>query len=543
MRKERSGQVSGEPTEQGNPEHDNSHASEGARHPERRLTPGVVLDHGRYRLLAHVGEDPRCNAQLWRAKDGVLGRDVALTILVGDRADAEVASNARRSLERAMHASTFNHVGVARILDVVNSSPGDPDGVLGIVIAEWTHGTDLLDLVSDGPMPPGTAARLLQPLAAAVEAAHHAGLVLGTDHPQRVRVTADGEVRMAFPGPLPNATSSDDVRGLGAVLYLLLTGRWALSGAPDGTTGAPTGPDGTIVAPRTLRPAVPLELSTVAVRALGSPESHGTTGGVRTGAAVLRVLEQHATAEATTMQAVPAGSSPRDNDVWSHEDPAPDAAKRRKLAISVGVLTLATLLVLGGITASLVGVFTGSGGTSGPSVVLEPDQQGRTSKNQAQNQAQPRPRPPKPVVVTESDVFVTEQDRDNRAEVGHVHDGDTGTHWNTDGYNAQLGSGFKSGVGVLLTLKQPTKVTEVVVNSPSADTHVEVRAAGSSSPSLSNAKVIGQGDLKAGKTRIGVKSPESTKHVLLWITKLSPGDRYSSQIDEVRVLGRTGGAG
>lgn len=139
--------MTSKPTEQVAPERDEIAGSEGSK--EQGLTPGSVLDHGRYRLLAKVGTDPRCDAQLWRAKDGVLGRDVALTILVGDRADSEASGNARRTLERAMHASTFNHVGVARVLDVVTQSPGDPQGVLGVVIAEWTHGTDLLDLVAD----------------------------------------------------------------------------------------------------------------------------------------------------------------------------------------------------------------------------------------------------------------------------------------------------------------------------------------------------------------------------------------------------------
>src|SRR5690606_40118279 len=59
-----------------------------------------------------------------------------------------------------------------------------------------------------------------------------------------------GEIRMAFPGPIASATSSDDVRGLGAVLYLLLTGRWALEGGPEGATPAPIGQDGSVVPPR-----------------------------------------------------------------------------------------------------------------------------------------------------------------------------------------------------------------------------------------------------------------------------------------------------
>ncbi|MDR7302030.1 protein kinase family protein [Haloactinomyces albus] len=524
--------MSGKPTEQVSPGDDKAAGGDGSH--DQGLVPGAVLDHGRYRLLTQVGADTRCHARLWRAKDGVLGRDVALTILVGDRADADQAANARRSLERAMHASTFNHVGVARVLDVVTQSPGDPECVLGIVIAEWTRGTDLLELTTEGSLSSGTAAALLQPLAAAVEAAHHAGLVLGADHPQRIRVTPEGEIRMAFPGPLPHASSGEDVRGLGATLYLLLTGYWALPGGPESVPQAPTDADGALVLPRTLRPTVPLELSTVAVRALGSPESTGTTGGVRTGAAVLRVLEQYANAESTStvMQPAPAGSDTRENEVWHTEDPKPDSSRRRKLTIGVTVLTVATLVVLGWVTAGLVGLFAGPTGSSGPSVVLQPD-----STDKQRQPAQPPPARPEPVAITEADVFVTEQDRDNREEVGLVHDGDPATHWNTDSYNGQLGTGFKNGIGLLLTLEKPTTITEVAIDSPSQGTRVEIRAASSTSPTLESSKVIGTGTVQAATTRIPVKAAEPTSHVLVWITKLSQDDRYSSRIDEITVTG------
>lgn len=271
----------------------------------------------------------------------------------------------------------------------------------------------------------------------------------------------------------------------------------------------------------------------MAVRALGSPDSTGTTGGVRTGAAVLRVLEQHASVEVSTatMQAVPANSDTRDNEVWSTQDPAPDQGKRKKLMLSFGVLAVAALLVVGWITASVIGMFTGPTNTRPPLVV---------GQNEGTSEQRPTPSAarPKPVAVTKADVFVTEQNRDNRADAKLVVDGNPGTHWNTDGYNDQLGNGFKNGIGLLLTLQRPTEVTEVSIASPSPGTHVEIRAASGANPSLQSSKVIGQGDLRAGTTRIPVKASEPTSHVLVWITKLARNGRYSSQVDEVTVTGK-----
>src|SRR2546423_9501157 len=88
------------------------------------LAPGGVVGDGRYRLLAQFGIDERARAHLWRARDGQLRRDVALTLLVGDPADAEPAPLARKTFEPAAHPAKSDHDGVAPDLSVFSLVSG-----------------------------------------------------------------------------------------------------------------------------------------------------------------------------------------------------------------------------------------------------------------------------------------------------------------------------------------------------------------------------------------------------------------------------------
>ena len=505
------------------------------------LAPGSVVGDGRYRLLAQFGIDERAGAHLWRARDGQLRRDVALTLLVGDPADAESARNARRTLERAAHAAKFTHDGVARVLDVLSLGSGitSGEGLLGVVVTEWTKGTDLIDLVADHPVAPLTAARMVQKLAEAVERAHHAGLVLGLDHPQRLRLTSDGTLRLAFPGPLPDATLRDDVKAIGAVLYLLLTGRWALPGGPAAIPAAPHAPNGRLVPPRSLQPSVPAELSSLAVRTI----EDGGHGGIRTSAAILRALELAAEAEERTQLINAQGPKPDDDGtIWTTKKPVKDKARRRKLALGVTVLVVAAVGILAWLGMLAISFLQDSPSAGGPAInVAAPSttaapppasSEAPPPATQQQGQAQIGAA----VAPSGMTVYNPDGDGDNTSRAKNTMDGDPGTIWRTDQYNQQFPT-IKKGVGLIAEFDNPINLAKVTIAANSPGTVVEIRVADSEDPQLSDTRVVGNATLNGQTTEVTLAQPQQARYVIVWITQLSKtGSKYQSQIGEVTYL-------
>ncbi|OLR91048.1 protein kinase family protein [Actinokineospora bangkokensis] len=507
--------------------------SPGLRARDGFLVPGGVVGDGRYRLLAQFGTDARAHAELWRAQDGQLRRDVALTLLLGDPDDGAAATAARRTLERAAHSSRVTHPGQARILDVLSPGGGisHGEGLLGMVVADWSQGTDLVDVIAEHPLPPATAARLLEPLAQAVELAHHSGLVLGVDHPQRVRVSPDGTLRLAFPGPLPDAGLQDDVRGLGAILYLLLTGRWPLPGGPAGIPAAPTLQDGRVVPPRSMFGYIPHDLSAAAVRSLADD----ATGGIRTSAGLLRVLERaKALPDATqTISAVTDDEDYEDEDgtVWTTRRPSNDRAKRRKLAIGVTALAVATVAVLAWLGTQLIGFLGDDGPAAGGPVAVAP------APGSTANNAPAPPQPGQPIAAASVAVFNVKGTADNARRASRAVDGDTSTSWKTDSYKQQFPV-LKPGVGLMASFAESVSFAEVSIDSPSPGTVVEIRTAPSEKPSLDETKVIGKATLSAGTTKLQLDSAEPTQHLLVWITALGEGN--TTELTEVTFVRAAG---
>ncbi|MCW2722591.1 protein kinase family protein [Pseudonocardia sp.] len=501
----------------------------------------------RYRLRTRVGSDTAAGAEFWRAEDTVLQRDVALTILrrlapeagaLGGDSDPTGTARAGEMVVRALRSGSFEHSGCARLLDVLSpGASGMPDDVLGAAVTEWVPGRSLAETVADGLLKPLAAARAVAPLAAAAQAAHRHGLVLGCDHPQRVRITPDGHAQLCFALPRPDLTPTDDVRGLGSVLYTLLTSRWPLSGADAARAGlaaADRTAAGLPVAPSLQRPGVPVELDTLAI---GTLSPVGTTGHVHTAAAVHRLLSE-VVAEDDRVALFPPvhdGVPSAPGDVWQDGHRVvhrADPRRRRKLVIGVAALAVAALLVLGYVGVQVSSMFSDSGG---PVIVVGNDV-GAAANPPAEGSV--------PVggvaAVANVDVYDMSGDSDNAGRVARVIDGDPKTNWRTYQYKQQFPA-LKPGVGIMFSFASAVQLSSLSITSPSDGTVVQVRSAPTPDAAFDDTTQITEATLQNGTTDVSLAGSQPVTHVLLWISKLAQGDGgYVSEIDEVQ-FHRAGG--
>jgi serine/threonine-protein kinase len=200
----------------------------------------------RYRLDDRIAAGGM--GEVWQATDTVLGRDVAVKTLKGDRASDPSFQNRFQHEARAM--AVLHHPGVADVYDYGQTSDG---GDAYIVMAR-VRGEPLNQLIATrGRLTPVETMSIVAQAARALEAAHQAGIVHRDVKPSNLIVQPDGTVVLVDFGVARSAQSAAltgakevvgtalyiapeqvskqttgppaDVYALGAVAYHCLTGQ------------------------------------------------------------------------------------------------------------------------------------------------------------------------------------------------------------------------------------------------------------------------------------------------------------------------------
>jgi putative peptidoglycan lipid II flippase len=396
------------------------------------------------------------------------------------------------------------------------------------------------------PSPLGVADAVLS-LAETADVVHGAGLALSIDHPDRIRVSVDRRVVLAFPATMPNTTPQDDLRGIGAVMYGLLVNRWPLPGEVATKDWARVAVDGQgrIQEPAVLNPRVPFLISSTAAGLVRDGD------GIRSAKTISTLLREasddaknYAAPSATRELLVPAapGCYAGFRNFGPHEKL--EYARRQLVKTCLGIAAAVALVVLmtfANTIDRIVGTFDTDATMNANKLGLQTTSPTRSTSPMSASPvplAAPPPGPqPRTVKPLKASVFSPGGAPDSPNSAGLAIDGDPATAWSTDTYvDAVPFPKFKDGVGLLLQLPEPTVLSAVAIDLDSTGTVAQIRSSASATPAklTDTAELSPPTPLVPGHNVIPVNTSTPTTFVLVWISTLgTTGGKSHSDISEV----------
>lgn len=505
--------------------------------PQPATDAGPAVLAGRYELHTRIAIGGM--ATVWRAVDDVLAREVAVKVLHEHLAADEAFRE--RFRREAVSAAKLTHPNVVGLYDTGR------DGDHTFLVMELVEGPTLKDLLADGPLPVGQAARVGVQVARALAYAHARGLVHRDVKPANILITADGTVKVTDFG-IAKADQADDltstgtvlgtaayvapeqIRGetvtgaadqysLGVVLYEALTGEQPFQGdSPLATAAQRLEHDPRPV--RDLRPQVPRGLDGALQRAVAREpgDRHPDL------AAFADALAHHADIESGDEMAVSTEPPPDAGGDRTPASPAdagaaPAPARRR---LRRALAALAAVGVVG------VGLWV----TVDVGDVVDGLPFGAQSEEAE---------PVTPANVTIYDPQGTGSEREG--DLPNLLDGDAETTWRTQHYEGAAFGGLKEGVGFVIELEQAAYVEEVLLRSTFDGVDVELRAAEGIAPEPDDWRTLDR--VEDGSDVITLEPVESvrTEHLLVWITGELPASplsrgRFAAEFSQVAVMAR-----
>jgi hypothetical protein len=504
--------------------------------------PGTRLG-GRYRLEDRLAAAGGWSA--WKAIDEILARPVSvITFASGFPRLQQVVTAARA-------ASRLTDTRLTQVFDVEDSWDH------AYIVLEWPVGDTLADLLAAGRLDPAAGTRIVAETAAAISGAHAAGLAHLCLQPEAVRWTAGGGLKITGLGidaALAGITADDpelaDARGLGGLLYAVLTGKWPGPDHPE----LPPAPlaDGRPIRPRQVRAGIPAALDEITSRALdlGGSDREPFTSPAELSDALTAVIPP---------VPIPPAERARPAQRWdqpgrdSYRDDSFDLAPRRTAArpggtnprggqrrspARVAAAAALAVVVVAGLSAAAVYVLhspaasNSHGGRNGP------------SPSQSAVQAQIL----KPVSAHGFDALRTPTEDptdENTYLAGNLIDNNP-AGWETQQYYGSPYFGnLKSGSGLLLDMGRPVKISSVTITfgtEPGAN--VELKIGNSSARSAANEEsmaTVASRQNVSGSQTFTISRPVLGQYLVVWFTKLPPlahaHGKYMAQIFTIIVRG------
>lgn len=498
------------------------------------MSPQIETIAGRYLLETKISQGGM--ATVWRARDNVLARPVAIKILHPHHSeDREFLERFRRE---ALAAARLSHPNIVSIYDTgAEAAIGEGEPDLQYIVMEHCGGGTLADLLTaSGSLSPERVTTIGMAICDALAYAHRQEIVHRDVKPGNVLVADDGSLKVADFGIAKAAFVKGDITttgsilgtvtyispeqaeggepdhrsdlyGLGIILYELLVGRPPF----NGETQIATAMKHLKEAPpplRSIRAGVPRPLEVVIMRALEKDpdDRFASADEMRT---ALEATAPRASNTTAIPHAAPASPPP--------SRAAPSDSGDTRWIIKV-VLAVAAVVAAALLAASMIEEATddpggrdgsGRGAGDGESAGLE--------------------------VASVSDFDPYGGDGEHPEEAPLAADGDPETSWSTQTYSAGLAALGKPGVGLVFDLGEEAEVSALTIIG-SAGMDIEVRAGDSCTGDETEFEELTSEAGFTGEAEIAFEET-SARCWLVWITRLSEGGGGRASIAEVEFVG------